>query len=98
VCCKLCGVTKRALIELFSNLRAGAKLVGLYINENKTNNMHIRRTDWRNIFLDINNFPSEKVCNFTFVGSVLKESKLCNLKFLEGFAKETERTMQMQNY
>jgi hypothetical protein len=72
--------------------------VGLYINENKTNYMHVRRIDRRNILLDINNFPFEKVCNFTFVGSVLKESNLCNLKFLEGFAKETERTIQMQNF
>ena len=60
--------------------------------------MHIKRTDQRNIPLHINNFSFKKVCNFTYLGSLLNESNLCNLKFLKEFAKETENTMQIQNF
>jgi hypothetical protein len=50
--------------------------VGLYINEDKTKYMHVKGTDQRNIPLHINNFSFEKVCNFTYLGSLLIESNL----------------------
>ena len=39
---------KKALTELFNNLRAEAKLMGLYINKDETKYIHIKRTDPRN--------------------------------------------------
>jgi hypothetical protein len=79
--------TKKALIELFNNLRAGAELVGLYINEDKIKYVHIKGTDQRNTPLRINNFPFEKVCNFTYLGSLVNESNLIQPEISERICK-----------
>jgi hypothetical protein len=62
----LTAKTKKAVIEIFNNVREEASLVELHTNEDKTIYMHIQRTGLRNkIPLQINNYYFGKVNNFT---------------------------------
>jgi hypothetical protein len=70
-----------------NGLRAEAEFVGLYINEDKTKYMHLKRTDQRNIPLHIKKMYFKKVCNFTYLPSVLNESNLMQPEISERICK-----------
>jgi len=61
--------------------------MGLYINEDKTKYKHIKRANQRNMFLHINNFSFDKVCNFVYLGSLLNDSKLRQSEISERICK-----------
>jgi hypothetical protein len=82
--------TKKALTEFFDNLRAEVELVGLCINEDKTNYMHIKRTDLINIPLHIKNFSFESVCSFTYLGFLLSANNVIQPEISERIFKGIE--------
>jgi len=74
----------KALKEIFHKLPNEATLVGLNINEDKTNYMKIKRTGTKDItHLKIDNFALENVENFNYLGSILNADNKMNTELLK---------------
>jgi len=78
----------KALKEIFHELQNEATLVGLSIKEGKTKYMQIKRMGIKDItYLKIDNFASESVENFNYLGSILNADIQMNIEIAERIAK-----------
>jgi hypothetical protein len=78
----------KALKEIFHKLQNEATLVGLNINEDKAKYMQIKRTGTKDITrLKFDNFASENVENFNYLGSILNVDNNINIEIAERIAK-----------
>ena len=72
--------------------------MGLYIHEDKTKYMHMKRTDLRNVPLRINNISFEKVCSLRHWGFSMILRNLIQSEMSERICKEIEHAVKIQSF